>query len=406
MAFSFMRSLPRLGVRNTFATGVSRRFGSGSGAEEQLLKTALYDLHLEIGGKVVPFAGYALPVQYKESIINNHLHVREKAGLFDVSHMGQINLYGKDAMKFLETLVPSDLLSLGDNQMKLSCFTNAKGGIIDDCIITKKPSHVYMVVNGACKQKDLEHMKAQLEKSKLDVKIEYLPDTRSLIALQGPKAAEALSRLIPSSFNLNKFPFMTTANIKVAGVECWVSRCGYTGEDGFEISIPKDHAVAVTKKILDQPEVQPSGLGVRDSLRLEAGLCLYGHDLNDEISPIQAQLSWLIGKRRRDKGGFLGSDLILRELKDGPKMKRVGLTVEKGAPAREGAEILDEKGNNIGTVTSGTVSPSLKKAIAMGYINSASSKTGTPIQVKVRGKNGAAVVTKMPFVPTKYHKVD
>jgi len=379
----------------------------GSAPEGEPVKTALYDLHLEIGGKIVPFAGYALPVQYKESIINNHLHVRENAGLFDVSHMGQINIYGKDALNFLETLVPSDLLSLENNHMKLSCLTNPTGGIIDDCIITKKPSHVYMVVNGACKFKDLDHMKAQLQsfaKGKSDVRIEYLPDTRSLVALQGPKAALALSRIIPSSYPLNKLLFMTTDNIKVAGVDCWVSRCGYTGEDGFEISIPQGHAVAVTKQILAQPEVQPAGLGVRDSLRLEAGLCLYGHDLSDNITPVQANLTWLIGKRRREKGGFLGSDIIRKELKDGPPIKRVGLVVEKGAPAREGAEILDSQGNPIGHVTSGTVSPSLKKAIAMGYVKSSFAKTDTPVQVKVRGKTNPAVVSKMPFVPTKYFK--
>eukprot|EP00808_Paulinella_micropora_P022938 g26448.t1 len=367
------------------------------------LKTALYDAHVELGGKMVDFAGYWLPVQYKDGVMESHNFVRESAGLFDVSHMGQVKLHGADRVAFLESLVPSDLTILHENQARLSVFTNAKGGIIDDCIITRKRDFLGLVVNGACKHKDLAHMKEQLKSRKtMDVAIEYVED-RSLLALQGPRAAQILEKLTGKS--VADLEFMYSADMKVAGVNAWVTRCGYTGEDGFEISVPDKDAVAVMHKILACEGVRPAGLGVRDSLRLEAGLCLYGHDLNDDISPIEASLNWLIGKRRRAEGGFLGSDVILDQLKNGVQRKRVGLVIEAGAPAREGAKIVSpETQQEIGFITSGTFSPSLKQKIAMGYIDKASSKSGTKVAVNVRGKVNPATVSKMPFVEAKYYK--
>jgi len=301
------------------------------------------------------------------------------------------------------------LLSAKPNQMKLSVLLTDKGGIIDDCIITNKDNHVYMVVNGACKEKDLEHMRARLaefnQKNKAAVKIEYLADTRSLLALQGPKAAEVLSMYLPPSFQLSKLEFMTTVDTKVNGIECWVSRCGYTGEDGFEISVASKNAESLMTTLLKSNAVHPAGLGVRDSLRLEAGLCLYGHDLSEDISPVEAGLTWLIGKRRRENGGFLGYDTIRKQLRDGVSRKRVGFMVEKGAPAREGAEVKTLSGETVGTVTSGTFSPSLKKPVAMGYISSSHSESGTPVHLVVRGRPSEGSVVKMPFVPTRYYKL-
>jgi len=247
-----------------------------------------------------------------------------------------------------------------------------------------------MVVNGACKEKDLKHMESELKtfnsKNKSDVRIEYLPDTRSLVALQGPKAAEALSKLISNPGDLAKLPFMYTQDMKVSGIEAWVSRCGYTGEDGFEISVPANQAVNLAHKLIQNKAVALAGLGVRDSLRLEAGLCLYGHDLNDTISPVEANLNWLIGKRRRTDGGFPGYDKINKQLTNGAKTKRVGFGVKAGGPpAREGVEIVDKKGNKIGTVTSGTFSPIQKRSIGRGYVNTEFSKNGTEVMLKVRG---------------------
>eukprot|EP00457_Paulinella_chromatophora_P010219 gb/GEZN01010313.1/.p1 GENE.gb/GEZN01010313.1/~~gb/GEZN01010313.1/.p1 ORF type:complete len:408 (+),score=49.34 gb/GEZN01010313.1/:165-1226(+) len=351
---------------------------------------------------MVDFAGYWLPVQYKDSIMESHNFVRESAGLFDVSHMGQVKLHGKDRVAFLETLVPSDLTLLEENQARLSVFTNAKGGIIDDCIITRKPKFLGLVVNGACKHKDLAHMRKELAASRMDVSIEHIED-RSLLALQGPNAAQVLEKLTGQS--VAGIDFMYSAEMKVGGVEAWVTRCGYTGEDGFEISIPNKDAIAVMKKILTCEGVRPAALGVRDSLRLEAGLCLYGHDLNDDISPVEASLNWLIGKRRREEGGFLGSTVIQNQLKNGVERKRVGLIIEAGAPAREGATIVSPETNEeIGFITSGTFSPTLKQKLAMGYVRKVSSKNGSKVAVNVRGKVNPATVTKMPFVPTKYYK--
>lgn len=359
---------------------------------------------------MVPFAGYELPVMYKDvTITDSHNHVRNSAGLFDVSHMGQVLVHGPrdQRLGFLETLCVGDLLELQPNQSRLSVLTNEKGGIIDDCIITNKDDHAFVVVNGACKHGDMAHMRQHLEaynaKHNSQVQLDLLDDTRSLMALQGPKAAQVLARLC--STDLSGLGFMFTTSAEVAGVPCWVARCGYTGEDGFELSCPEERAVELMTALLDQEEVLPIGLGARDTLRLEAGLCLYGHDLNEDTTPVSAGLLFTIGKRRRAEGGFVGSDVILDQLKTKQyERKRVGLIVEKGAPAREHALILDESGDTvIGEVTSGTMSPTLGAKISMGYVNKSHMKNGTPVQVEVRGRKNPAVVTKMPFVPTNYY---
>lgn len=357
---------------------------------------------------MVPFAGYDLPVSYKDTITDSHKHVRSSAGLFDVSHMGQVLVHGprEDRLGFLETLCVGDLLGLNENQARLSVLTNERGGIIDDCIITNKADHTFVVVNGACKVNDLRHMREHLEgfnaSKGTSVQIEYLDDTRSLMALQGPKAAEVMSRMC--SYDLSTLPFMYVAHFQVAGFDCWVSRCGYTGEDGFEISVEDANAAALMAAILEHQEVRPVGLGARDTLRLEAGLCLYGHDLNEDTTPVQGGLLFTIGKRRRAEGGFLGADVILEQIKTKQYgRKRVGLVVEKGAPAREDAKILDENDKEIGVVTSGTVSPTLGSKIAMGYVDKTFMKSGTRVQVEVRGRKNPAVVAKMPFVPSNYY---
>jgi len=397
--------------RAAAATAATSRFLS---TDASLLRTALHDEHVKLGGKMVPFAGYALPVQYKDSLINSHLHCRKSASLFDVSHMGQLRIWGDARLQFLESVVVGDLQSLESNQMKLTVMTNERGGIIDDCMVTRKDDHVYMVINAGCKEKDMAHLQAKLEefnaKNGTDVHIENFSQKWELVALQGPKAMDALSKLVSSNVDLKKLPFLNSTNAEVAGVNCLVARCGYTGEDGFEIAIPRHETVKVFHALLEQEGVLPAGLGVRDSLRLEAGMCLYGHDLNEDITPIEAALNWLISKRRRAEGGFPGADIIQQQLKDGVKRKRVGLNILSGAPAREETPIhvpgADPKtaGDQVGAVTSGTFSPVLKRPISMGYVATEHAKIGTKLQVLVRGKVGQAEVTKMPFVPANYYK--
>jgi len=392
-------------VARRFTPAFQRRMFS----DEALKKTALYDAHVELQGKIVPFGGWALPVQYgKESIGNSHLHVRSKAGLFDVSHMGQLILRGNKAADFLEYITPADIGALETNQARLSLLTNEAGGIIDDCMITKKDGHIYMVINAGCIDKDLAHMHAELakfnEKNGGDVSIEYLQD-RALLALQGPKAAEILQGLVPSDYDVASQDFMYTRHSSIGKFnDCWIARCGYTGEDGFEISVPNADAIAFMHSLLESEHVHPAGLGVRDSLRLEAGLCLYGHDLNETTSPIEATLGWTITKRRKEAGGFIGYETIRDHIKNGVSRKRVGLEVVGGAPAREGAEILSAEGEVIGEITSGTLSPLTKKKISMGYVKTGHHKNKTPVQVRVRGKANDAVITKMPFVPSNYYK--
>jgi len=375
----------------------------GSTPEGPLKKTALNALHFELGAKMVPFCGWEMPLQYPDGILTSHLHCRTKASLFDVSHMAQLHWTGKDRVKFLEHLVVADLGALPKQHAKLSVIMNEKGGIIDDTVITNRGDFIYMVVNAGCADKDLAHFKKQLEiynKKGYDVKMEHI--NRSLLALQGPSAEGILSRLVKE--DITKMPFMTAQEMVVDGLNCLVSRCGYTGEDGFEISVENTQAVKLAKKLLSFEEVKPAGLGPRYSLRLEAGLCLYGNDLNEDISPIEAGLAWTIGARRKTEGGFLGSDIVLKQLKEGVKKKRVGLFVT-GPPAREHTPLLD-KGKQVGEVTSGTFSPILKKGVAMAYLPTELSKIGTEVSVNVRGKTSPAVVTKMPFVPTNYKRVD
>jgi len=370
-----------------------------------LKQTPLHALHVELGGKMVPFAGYEMPVQFK-GVLAEHIHVREAAGLFDVSHMGQAFIIGPDhdtSAKFLETLVPGDILGLAPGGMRYSMLLAEDGGILDDLMITRAGSEdyagwIYVVVNAACKDADFAHICAALpEGLELDI-----ADSKALLALQGPKAVEVLANLAPEAGELS---FMNGKRMEIAGIEgCIVSRSGYTGEDGFEISVPGDEAENLARMLLKSPDVEPIGLGARDSLRLEAGLCLYGHDIDRATTPVEAALTWAIGKRRREEGGFPGADKILGQISNGAPRKRVGLVFEDRAPAREGAKILSEAGDEIGAVTSGTFGPSVGAPVAMGYVAKEFAKADTPVGVDVRGKVRAAKVSKMPFISKRYQK--
>ncbi|XP_078432474.1 glycine cleavage T-protein family [Wolffia australiana] len=392
---SLTRRLARPGApRRTFA------------AEADLKKTVLHDFHVENGGKMVPFAGWSMPIQYKDTIMDSTLNCRSNGGLFDVSHMCGLSLKGKDAVAFLEKLVIADVKGLAPGTGTLTVFTNENGGAIDDSVITKvTEDHIYLVVNAGCRDKDLAHIGAHMEAFRAkggDVSW-HIHDERSLLALQGPLAAPVLQHLTKD--DLSKFYFGEFRTLDINGSHCFLTRTGYTGEDGFEISVGSDHAVDLAKAILEKSEgkVRLTGLGARDSLRLEAGLCLYGSDMEQHVTPVEAGLSWAIGKRRRAEGGFLGAEVILKQLADGPAVRRVGL-VSGGPPPRGHSEIRTTAGEKAGEVTSGGFSPCLKKNIAMGYVKSGLHKPGTPLQVVVRGKEYAAEVTKMPFVPTKYYK--
>jgi aminomethyltransferase len=353
-------------------------------------------------------AGYkpAMPIQYKDSIMESTVNCRTNGSLFDVAHMCGLSLKGRGAIPFLESLVIADVAGLKDGTGTLTVFTNEKGGAIDDSIVTKvTDQHIYLVVNAGCRDKDLAHIEAHMEafnKKGGDVKW-HIHDERSLLALQGPLAAPTLQLLTKE--DLSKMYFSDFKMIDINGYACFLTRTGYTGEDGFEISVPSENAVDLAKAILEKSEdkVRLTGLGARDSLRLEAGLCLYGNDMEQHITPVEAGLSWAIGKRRRAEGGFLGADVILKQLQEGPKIRRVGMFTQ-GPPARGHSELVSSSGEKIGEVTSGGFSPCLKKNIAMGYVKSGLHKAGTEFKVVVRGKSYDAVVTKMPFVPTKYYK--
>ncbi|KAI8812708.1 hypothetical protein BJ742DRAFT_752401 [Cladochytrium replicatum] len=371
-----------------------------------LQRTALYSFHLENVGKMVPFAGWEMPVQYaKEGVLASHLWTREKASIFDVSHMLQTRWTGKDSATFLESLVVADTQALPVGGSTLSVFTNENGGIIDDTVINKETAGgFYVVSNAGCAEKDLAHIRKQLADFQAkggDADVTVI-DTHSLVAIQGPAAARVVASL--AGKDLADFAFMTGRKMTIKGIDVHISRCGYTGEDGFEISVPHNDVVEFTKHLLgDGSTVKLAGLGARDSLRLEAGLCLYGHDLDETVTPIEAGLTWTIGQRRRKEGGFLGADKILPQIKGGVARRRIGLFVD-GAPAREGAEIVSAEGTTVGTVTSGCPSPSLGRNIAMGYVQNGLHKSGTELQVKVRGKLQKAVVTKMPFVEARYYR--
>jgi len=365
-----------------------------------LAQTPLYDLHCELGAKMVPFAGYAMPVQYPAGIMKEHIHTRNQAGLFDVSHMGQVRLTGNQAAAALETLVPVDVIDLGVNRQRYALFTNTEGGILDDLMITQADDHLFVVVNAACKAQDV----ALLRTLENRCTVEELHD-RALLALQGPQAVQAMARLAPALANL---VFMTAARVDIDGADCFVTRSGYTGEDGFEISVPADRAEALARALLAQPEVQPIGLGARDSLRLEAGLCLYGHDIDTTTTPVEASLLWALSKVRRADGaragGYPGAEIIFRQIAEGVTRKRVSIQPAGKAPVRDGAELVDNTGQTVGTVTSGGFGPTVGRPVAMGYVATVHAKVGTELQAVVRGKPHPVIVAKMPFVQQRYYR--
>jgi aminomethyltransferase len=354
----------------------------------------LNDWHIARGARMVPFAGYLMPIQY-EGIIAEHKWTRESAGLFDVSHMGQLLITGEDLDAALEAILPADMSLLKDGRLRYSLLLNDSGGIVDDLMVTRREDHFYMVVNGATKAGDIEVLRARLPDH---VGLDHLT-SQALLALQGPKAVDALARLAPGVAELT---FMTGDALELDGIAAWISRSGYTGEDGFEISIASEDAVQVAELLASQPEVKPIGLGARDSLRLEAGLPLYGHDLDEEITPVEADLTFAISKRRKAEGGFAGAARILAELGQGPIRCRVGLAVEGRQPVREGAMVVDAEGNEVGKVTSGGFSPILEAPIAMAYVPTASAEPGSSVTLAQRGKLYQAKVVPMPFVPHRY----
>ena len=377
-------------------------------AENTLKRTPLYALHAARGGKMVPFAGYEMPVQYATGVLREHLHTRGSAGLFDVSHMGQIALHAKsskveDAALALERLVPQDILAVAAGRQRYAQFTNADGGILDDLMVANFGKHLFLVVNAACKAEDEAHLRANLSD---DCVIEPLPD-RALIALQGPKAEALLAKFCAEAPAMR---FMDSGPRRVAGFDCYVSRSGYTGQDGFEISVPADNAEALATALLASGEVLPIGLGARDSLRLEAGLCLYGHDIDTTTTPAEGALEWSIQKSRRDggarAGGFAGAEKILGQLENGAPRRRVGLRPEGRAPVREGAPLFASETSSepIGAVTSGGFGPTLNAPVAMGYLPSPLAVSGTPAFAEVRGQRLPLRVSPMPFVPNTYKR--
>ncbi|SIS69244.1 aminomethyltransferase [Roseivivax lentus] len=373
--------------------------------EEGHLKTPLYDLHLELGAKMVEFAGYAMPVQYPLGVMKEHLHTRNEAGLFDVSHMGQVILLSrkKDAARALEALVPQDVADLPEGRQRYGFFTNEAGGIEDDLMIANKGDHLFLVVNAACKEADVARLRAGLEPG---VVVKHITG-RALLALQGPAAETVLADLAPEVAEMR---FMDVRDVVVDGVEIWVSRSGYTGEDGYEISLPAEAADAFARRLLAHDAVQPIGLGARDSLRLEAGLCLYGHDLDAGTSPVEGALSWAIQKVRRAggarAGGFPGAERILRELAEAAPRMRVGLTPEGRAPMREGVELYaaEDGAAPVGRITSGGFGPSVDGPVAMGYVPAAMTAPGTVLYGDLRGKRRPVTVTALPFVAANFKR--
>jgi aminomethyltransferase len=362
-----------------------------------LKKTPLHALHLELGARMVPFAGYEMPVQYRAGIIAEHRHTRAKAGLFDVSHMGQARLRGDDMAAAFETLVPGDFVNLPVGKMRYTLLLNEQGGIRDDLMVTNGGDHLFLVVNAACKDADFRHIRTAIGHL---AQFEVLED-RALLALQGPQAAEVLSRFAPAARHIL---FLNSVALTIADAPCFITRSGYTGEDGFEISVPADDAEWLARLLLDEEEVQPIGLGARDSLRLEAGLCLWGNDIDNTTTPVEADLAWTVSKRRREEGGFPGADVIEDQLRNGVKRKRVGLVPEGRTPARAHTRITDEDGNSIGEVTSGGFGPTVDGPIAMGYVRSEFAAPGTTVRLEVRGKSLPAKVAKLPFVEHRYYR--
>ena len=370
-------------------------------ASTPLLQTPLHALHLELGARMVPFAGYAMPVQYPAGIIAEHRQCREAAALFDVSHMGQVRLVGEDAAAALETLVPQDIAGLGLLKQRYAFFTNDAGGLLDDLMVTRREGDLFLVVNAGCKDADIAHLQAQI-----GARCQVIPEPeRALLALQGPKAVDALARL---DAGVAALTFMTGGHFRLAGADCFVTRSGYTGEDGYEISVPAAQAVELARALLAQPEVAPAGLGARDTLRLEAGLCLYGHDIDTTTTPVEAGLVWAIQKLRRPggerAGGHPGAEVIGAQLTGGAARRRVGLVGLERLPVREGAPLLDAEGRRVVQVTSGTVGPSVGQPIAMGYVETALAAVGTALFAEVRGKRVPMQVAAMPFAPHRYFR--
>ena len=376
---------------------------SATNSDTSLQRTSLYELHVSLGAKIVPFAGYEMPVQYPLGVLKEHLHTRAKAGLFDVSHMGQAFLIGPDhetTAAALEALVPADIVNLKPGQQRYSQLLTDDGGIIDDLMVTRSAEaaddgSLMLVVNASRKEVDYAHIAARLPD---DVKLEPMPG-RALLALQGPAAKDVMAKLSGVAAGL---PFMGAVSGKAGEFDCRISRSGYTGEDGFEISVAASKVEKLARLLLAQDGVQPIGLGARDSLRLEAGLCLYGHDIDETTSPIEAGLAWSIQKRRREQGGFPGAARIQYELASGPRRKRVGIKPDGRAPAREGTQVMAMLGDAIGTITSGGFGPSVNGPVAMGYVTAGYAEPGTPVNLMVRGKALSASVATMPFVPHCY----
>ena len=376
--------------------------------QSQLKRTPLHALHLARGGKMVPFAGYDMPVQYAAGVLREHLHTRNSAGLFDVSHMGQIALRPKsgkveDAALALERLVPQDIVGVAPGRQRYAQFTNGQGGILDDLMVANFGSHLLLVVNAACKAEDEAHLRTGLSDTCV---IEPLAN-RALIALQGPKAESVLAKLCPDGPAMR---FMDAGPRRVDGIDCYVSRSGYTGEDGFEISVPAERTDALASALLENSDVLPIGLGARDSLRLEAGLCLYGHDIDTTTTPVEGALEWSIQKSRRQggarAGGFPGADRILSELANGAPRRRVGLRPEGRAPVREGAPLFADAASSaqIGAVTSGGFGPSVNSPVAMGYLPSSHAAPGSLVFAELRGQRLPLLIAPMPFIPNAYKR--
>ncbi len=367
-----------------------------------LLRTPLFDIHNKLGARMVPFAGYAMPVQYPSGIKSEHLHCRQNAGLFDVSHMGQVVISGEGATAALERLLPADLDALKINQQCYSFLTNPEGGIIDDLIITRwAQDRYFIVINASRKPEDLLHLREGLPQS---LEINEL-DSQALIAIQGPNAVSVIEKHWPEAAEVR---FMNGIHVRYGETTLFLTRSGYTGEDGYELSIPADLAEEIAENLLNDEALEPIGFGARDSLRLEAGLCLYGHDLDEQITPVEAGLSWAISESRRPggtkAGGFTGAEKIMRQLQKGTEKIRVGLDIEGRAPIREGAQIVDIEGKNIGIVTSGGFGPSVEKPVAMAYVKSSFATNGTEVSALVRDKPRPAKTCKLPFIKPGYFR--
>ncbi len=386
---------------------------AASAPESELLKTPLHALHLELGARMVPFAGYSMPVQYPAGLMAEHRHTREAAGLFDISHMGQLRLSGPDAAAAFETLMPVDVIDLPAGKQRYGLLLDDQGGILDDLMFFNEGNgSLFVIVNGACKVADIAHIQQKIGQR---CQVQPLPE-QALLALQGPQAAATLARLSPG---IERFVFMTGGAVQIGGIAAFVTRSGYTGEDGFEISVAAKDADALARLLLAQPEVKPIGLGARNSLRLEAGLCLYGSDIDTSTTPVEASLNWAIQKVRRTggarAGGFPGAEKILAQLTaatgaaghldhDTLKRRRVGLVALERIPVRDGTPLQSFEGQDIGQVTSGLLGPTADRPVAMGYVATAFAEPGTRVQAIVRGKPVPMEVSTLPFVPTRYYR--